>query len=243
MTGRRAARRSPAVRRRVRALAQHVAHSGVEQPLKTPPLAPGTHKVAGFATLFPDLSEAVALENDAATATALDLPNRGPLRTIGGKPDPAILASFNEYGFYVLEGAISGQELAELQADVSRIVEHADALQHTARPAGAPPWFDGMSVGRMPPLGQDSRSTGRNPAAMETFSVPDDAPNSVLRSVHSWGKLSAAGLRLLGHPGLLAIAEAIHGPDFTPFNGANEEMIVKVAHYAPSVAWVSFLHV
>jgi hypothetical protein len=61
------------------------------------------------------------------------------------------------------------------------------------------------------------------------FQVPENAPEKVLRSVGAWGKLSARGLRLLGHPGLLAIAEALHGPDFCPFSGANEEMIVKVA--------------
>ena len=69
------------------------------------------------------------------------------------------------------------------------------------------------------------------------FQVPENAPEKVLRSVGAWGKLSACGLRLLGHPGLLAIAEALHGPDFCPFSGANEEMIVKVAGLAPSVAW------
>ena len=84
----------------------------------------------------------------------------------------------------------------------------------------------------------DERAEGRNPAKMERPAVPADAPPRVLRSIPSWGRLSACGLRLLGHPALLSIAEAIHGEDFTPFSGANEEMIVKVAGYAPSVAWV-----
>ena len=84
----------------------------------------------------------------------------------------------------------------------------------------------------------DEREGGRNPAKMERPAVPADAPPRVLRSIPSWGRLSASGLRLLGHPALLSIAEAIHGSDFTPFGGANEEMIVKVAGYAPSVAWV-----
>lgn len=226
-------------RRRLRAVSQHVA--GAAQQLRPPPFTSGHHTVAGFPTLLPDLGTAAAMDNASATAAALACPNRGPLRAIDGKPDPAILDAYEKYGFYVLEGAIAGLELAELQADVSRILEHAEALHHTPQPAGAPPWFSDMRVGRMPPLGQDSRPDGRNPAGMETYALPADAPDSVLRSVQSWGKLSAAGLRLLGHPGLLALAEAVNGPDFTPFGGANEEMIVKVAHYAPSVAWVSQL--
>lgn len=142
------------------------------------------------------------------------------------------------------EGAIAGQELAELQSDVERILEHAEALHHAghdnhAVATNAPQWFAGMRTGRMPPLGQDARPDGRSPVSMETFPLTADAPDSVLRSVRSWGKLSAAGLRLLGHPQLLAIAEAVNGPDFTPFGGANEEMIVKAPRYGSSVAWVN----
>lgn len=142
------------------------------------------------------------------------------------------------------KGAIAGQELVELQFDVERILEHAEAMHHAGQDAhttvtNTPHWFAGMQAGRMPPLGQDGRPDGRNPVSMDTFPVPSGAPESVLRSVGSWGRLSAAGLRLLGHPLLLAIAEAVNGPDFTPFGGANEEMIVKVPLYGSSVGWVS----
>ena len=41
-------------------------------------------------------------------------------------------------------------------------------------------------------------------------------------------------LRLYGHPKLLAVAENINGPDFTPFT---ESVIVKRAGLGPSVAW------
>jgi hypothetical protein len=92
----------------------------------------------------------------------------------------------------VLEGAVAGAELAELQADVERILAYAtallphsplkndDASRHgnnrpRASPAiefpDAPPWFAGMRVGGMPPFGQDAREQGRNPAAMETHKV------------------------------------------------------------------------
>ena len=43
-----------------------------------------------------------------------------------------------------------------------------------------------------------------------------------------------SGLRLYGHPHLLAIAEAINGPDFVPYNDA---VFVKQAGLGGSVAW------
>ena len=43
-----------------------------------------------------------------------------------------------------------------------------------------------------------------------------------------------AGLRLYGHPQLLAIAETVNGPDFTPFN---DVIFVKQPGLGGSVAW------
>ena len=73
--------------------------------MQTPPLGPGRHTVAGRPTVLPDLDELSVLDNDVATGEAVALPNRGPLRLVNGKPDPAILAAC-EYGFYILEGTI-----------------------------------------------------------------------------------------------------------------------------------------
>src|ERR1700722_19201234 len=48
---------------------------------------------------------------------AAALENRCPLRlTPGGELHPDIVAAYNRYGFYVLEGLLSAEELAELQA-------------------------------------------------------------------------------------------------------------------------------
>lgn len=41
-------------------------------------------------------------------------------------------------------------------------------------------------------------------------------------------------MRLYGHPGLLAFAEAVNGPDFTPFN---EAVWIKHPYLGGSVAW------
>ena len=92
--------------RRAQVLTGHVVKSSgsLEHRLETPPLSPGRHTVAGHATVLPDLDGFPALDNAAATAAAITLPNRGPLRLIDGRPDPAILEAYYKYGFYVLEG-------------------------------------------------------------------------------------------------------------------------------------------
>jgi ectoine hydroxylase-related dioxygenase (phytanoyl-CoA dioxygenase family) len=47
-------------------------------------------------------------------------------------------------------------------------------------------------------------------------------------------QFSDACLRVYGHPRLLAVAEAVNGPDFTPFN---EAIWIKQAGLGGSVAW------
>eukprot|EP01043_Picozoa_sp_COSAG02_P037754 COSAG02_NODE_2856_length_7888_cov_6.880216_2_plen_179_part_00 len=84
-------------------LTGHVVNSSSRR-LQTPPLGPGRHTVAGHPTVLPDLDELSVLDNAVATADAVALPNRGPLRLVNGRPDPAILEAYNEYGFYILEG-------------------------------------------------------------------------------------------------------------------------------------------
>lgn len=90
-------------RRRVEMLTGHVVSSS--RRLQSPPLGPGRHTVAGHPTVLPNLDDLSVLDNALATAEAVALPNRGPLRLVNGRPDPAILDAFNEYGFYILEGS------------------------------------------------------------------------------------------------------------------------------------------
>ena len=57
---------------------------------------------------------------------ALALGNRGPIRLDGsGKLHPEILAAYREHGFYVFQGAIGGQELADLRADIDLTLARA----------------------------------------------------------------------------------------------------------------------
>ena len=56
----------------------------------------------------------------------------------------------------------------------------------------------------------------------------------MLQLIHGSLQYSEACLRLYGHPGLLRVAEAVNGPDFTPFN---EAVWIKHPRLGGSVAW------
>lgn len=104
---------------RAQVLTRHVVNSSSRR-LHAPPLGPGRHRVAGHPTVLPDLDGFSILDNAVATAKAITLPNRGPLRLVNGRPDPAILEAYNEYGFYILEGT-SRLALPRIHLFVERI--------------------------------------------------------------------------------------------------------------------------
>ena len=84
------------------------------------------------------------------------------------------------------------------------------------------------------PLGGTAASFGGHPAKMVEPAAPAGAPEHVLQLIHGPLQHSEACLRFDGHPQLLAIAEAINGPDFTPFN---EAIWIKHPRLGGSVAW------
>jgi len=61
-----------------------------------------------------------------------------------------------------------------------------------------------------------------------------DAPKEVVYLILGSLQFSEAALRVYGHPQLLAVAAAINGPDFTPFN---EALFIKEPGRGASVAW------
>lgn len=63
---------------------------------------------------------------------------------------------------------------------------------------------------------------------------PKDSPAKVVQNITHWLEVMHSGARVYGHPGLLKVAEAINGPDFTPFT---ENLFYKQAGLGPSVAW------
>jgi len=176
-------------------------------------------------------------------ARAMALGNRGPIRFgPDGKLDPAILASYDEHGFYVFEGVLKPDELADIEADLFDLmdrmpVEKGAPLDRRGRPALAVDnkaltlvWARPLSD----PIGGTAAAHGRHPVKMFEPTPAADAPREVVYLILGSLQFSEATLRVYGHPDLLRVAEAIHGPDFTPFN---EAIWIKEPGKGASVAW------
>lgn len=174
---------------------------------------------------------------------ARELGNRGPIKfDADGKLDAAIIDSYWEHGFYVLEDVAASEELAELRADVERMLDGAPTDPKSTVDAKGRPAF-GREFGREPyrwarplsdPLGGTSKNKGRHPSAMHEAVPAQGAPKWTVQNLHGNLHLMESTLRLYGHPGLLAVAEAVLGSDFVPYN---EVTFIKEPGLGPSVAW------
>ena len=179
----------------------------------------------------------------AGVKRATELGNRGPLKLgDGNKLAPDILNAFRKTGFYVFEGLIQAGEIGYLQADIKSLLERApvdngaikDRLgrsafgQEFARPVYS------MIRPLSDPWGGTDKLNGRHPIQMTqpTPEVATDSKNVFLMS--GMCQIMESGLRLYGHPQLLAIAASINGDDFVPFNDA---IFVKEPGVGGSVAW------
>jgi len=172
-----------------------------------------------------------------------EIGNRGPLRLDAqGKLDPNILAAYGEQGFYVLEGVIGQTELDALRADADMMIERAPVRDGAEVDAQGRPAL-GRDYARDPymfvkplsdPWGGTDVLGGRHPSQMTQPAADADAPEDVLYVMRGMCQAMPSGLRLYGHPELLAIAESINGPDFVPFG---EAIFVKQPGLGGSVAW------
>ncbi len=179
----------------------------------------------------------------AGEARARAAGNRGPVRFgPDGKLHPDILEAYWERGFYVFEGAVGAEELAELRADAAMMIERAPvrpggALDARGRPALGRDWAREPYTLVRPlsdPWGGTDKLNGRHPHRMVQPRPDGDAPDYVVFLMYGMCQAMPAGLRVYGHPQLLAVAEAINGPDFTPYNDA---IFVKQPGVGGSVAW------
>ncbi len=171
------------------------------------------------------------------------LGNRGPIKLNSeGKLHSDILASYWQHGFYVFEGAVGTEELADLRQDVERVLSGAPTAPGTdtdrnGKPALGQEFTKPAFRFAKPlsdPLGGTSKNKGRHPAKMLNPKPADDAPEWTIELLDGNLQLMEACLRLYGHPGLLAIAEAVNGADFVPYN---EVTFIKEPGLGPSVAW------
>jgi hypothetical protein len=169
--------------------------------------------------------------------------NRGPLDLdSNGRLHQYILDAFFEHGFYVFEGVIDDVELEELRADIARLLDEAPTGKDSKVDAKGRPAF-GQEFTRptysfikplSDPWGGTKLLSGRHQVQMTQPSPAKDAPDEVVHLIGGMCQTMESGIRLYGHPLLLAVAEAINGPDFVPFNDAT---FVKLPGLGGSVAW------
>ena len=174
---------------------------------------------------------------------ARGLANRGPIRFgADGNLHPDILEAYWMHGFYVFQSVVGEAELEELRRDADMMIDRAPRhpgadLDRHGRPAL------GRDHAREPyklvkplsdPWGGTDKLNGRHPHQMVQPQPDADAPEYVVFLMYGMCQTMPAALRVYGHPGLLAVAEAINGADFVPYNDA---IFVKQAGVGGSVAW------
>ncbi len=180
---------------------------------------------------------------EAGERLAFSIGNRGPIRfTDDGTIHPEILDAYWRCGFYVFEGVLKPDELADIEADFQNIrdrlpVERGAALDAKGRPAldhglTAPSLFWSRPLGD--PFGGTALAGGRHPVKMFEPQAAADAPKEVVYLILGSLQFSEAALRVYGHPHLLAVAAAVNGDDFVPFN---EALFIKEPGRGASVAW------
>lgn len=174
---------------------------------------------------------------------AFELGNRGPIRfSSDGRVHPDILEAYWRCGFYVFEGVLKADELADIEADVHSIldrlpVHRGSPVDRFGRPAlgvdnQAPILNWSKPLGD--PLGGTRKAGGRHQVKMYEPKAAHDAPAEVVYLLLGSLQFSDAALRVYGHPQLLAMAAAINGEDFVPFN---EALFIKQPGLGASVAW------
>jgi hypothetical protein len=174
---------------------------------------------------------------------AAELGNRGPIRfTSDGALHPEIVEAYWHCGFYVFQGVLGRAELSDIERDLHDIldrlpVEKGAAVDAKGRPAlcadcQGPNLLWARPLGD--PFGGTTLANGRHPVKMYEPKAADGLPREVVYLILGSLQFSEAALRVYGHPGLLAVAAAINGPDFTPFN---EAIWIKEPGKGASVAW------
>jgi len=187
--------------------------------------------------------EAMIRYREEGTARALAMDNRGPIRYgSDGKIDPAIIDAYKRYGFYVFENVLGAEERLDIEQELAELLERVPVTKDAELDKHGRPAIGADSKARTltwvkplaDPLGGTDKNHGRHPAKMAEPEVPEGAPEYILQIILGDLQFMETHLRVYGHPGLLAVAEAVHGPDFTPFN---EGLWIKHPHLGGSISW------
>ena len=180
---------------------------------------------------------------EAGEKKAYALGNRGPIKfDEDGRLDSSILKSFSKNGFYIFENVLKSDELRDIEADVEDILdrlpsEKGSVVDSKGRPALATDCKGRNLNWARPlgdPLGGSEANYGRHQIQMTEPKAGINAPKEVVYVILGSLQFPEACLRVYGHPDLLAVAEAINGTDFVPFN---EALFLKEPGRGASVAW------
>ena len=174
---------------------------------------------------------------------AAKIGNKGPLRFgEDGKVHLDVIKAYWQHGYYIFEGVVGPEELLELRNGCMDMLERAPArtgadVDAKGRPAfgqdlGRPAYY--MTKPLSDPHGGTSDLGGRHPTQMSQPLPDADAPAEVVLRMYGMCQAIPAALRIYGNPHLLAVAEAVNGEDFVPFN---DVIFVKQPGLGPSVSW------
>jgi ectoine hydroxylase-related dioxygenase (phytanoyl-CoA dioxygenase family) len=188
-------------------------------------------------------AQAMTVYGEEGLRRAVRIGNKGPMRFgADGRLHPDIIAAYWQHGYYVFEGVIAAAEVDELRRDAAVMLDRApvspgSSVDRQGRPAlgrdaAREPYF--LVKPLSDPTGGTDVNSGRHPSRMAE-PVPDaDAPSYVVHRMRGMCEYMPAGLRVYGHPQLLAAAASINGDDFVPFN---DVIFVKQPGVGGSVAW------
>ncbi|MCY3883942.1 MAG: phytanoyl-CoA dioxygenase family protein [Gammaproteobacteria bacterium] len=192
---------------------------------------------------YGDAEEAMVKYRESGTRRALKLGNRGPIRfSDTGELHSDIREAYSRCGFFIFERVLDQVELNDIEKDIAELlrrlpVSRGATVDRDGRPALGSgcqartiSWVKPLSD----PIGGTQANHGRHPSRMIELDPPEDAPHEIVQVISGVLQFSEAYLRVYGHPNLLRVAEAILGPDFTPFN---EVLWVKQPGLGGSVAW------
>ena len=155
---------------------------------------------------------------DAGLERAAHLNNRGPVRfDQSGKLTPDILEAFQRTGFYVFEGLVDHAEVELLRNDMMDLLDRAPidngaTVDHRGQPAFGQEFSRPVYSLIRPlsdPWGGTTLLNGRHQTQMTQPTAAIDAPEKVVFLMGGMCQIMDSGLRLYGHPDLLAEFDAL----------------------------------
>jgi hypothetical protein len=177
------------------------------------------------------------------SAKAKGLGNRGPIAFDKyGKLTQEILDAYWRTGFYVFQGGITSAELGALRTEMTDLLDRAPIdngaqVDRKGRPAYgqefARPVYS-MVRPLADPWGGTAALNGRHPTKMSQPVRGSKREQKIVFIMSGMCQTMSSGLRLYGHPKLLAIAASINGDNFVPYNDA---IFVKQPGVGGSVSW------